>query len=746
MEETLHPLAPNHTEALTEEPSLSQLQAQNQLLLTLLRTSALLAAELESQDFAHTAVQTIVGSLPNVVKAALWFFDRFEKRLRLAAVHGMPHLPILDADSRDQLALRLYEGHVGEAVATHQPRLLVTPGAFVEQIETLDAENAAILSQLAAALPPDLRIACLPLYLGSLPIGALELFYTDSLTSPTPEDLPLLQAFADQLGVVFHNAQMYAEMSAQHRRLQAFDAVVTAITNASDIEQMLEQALSVTLYVVGAERGMILLNTEGLAEVAVSYQISSSAFAPGAHFPLEGSPCAEVIRSGQPSVQLLRSTHPWAALLPADIQAVALLPLLSGGTVVGVLVIGLSGDSEARLDWASLLAIGNQIGIAVANHQLYNASQRERRQLAGVIASIAEGVIICDRLGHLVLSNHAAETLLGQPLEAGMPLAELARLLVMRTLDGQAVSTEETPFARCLRGDVYQNYDVMISVGIDVQLFISCSGAPLLADDGSIDGAVVVIRDVTEYKRHDAVRDEFVAVAAHELRAPLAAVKGYTDLLVRRILQDANGTERDRKGIMMLSRQIEHLVQLVDNLLNVSRLDSGQLELHLTRIDLVGLIEASIERISLGDANHNFVFNGPSKLEIICDQLRVQQVFTNLLSNAARYSAAHTRITVELWVERCANEQGLLRGMSDETCVVVAVRDEGVGMSPEIQAKVFDRYYRANTATATSGLGLGVYLSREIVVRHGGHIWLESAPGQGTSFYVMLPTSPIGSL
>jgi two-component system, OmpR family, phosphate regulon sensor histidine kinase PhoR len=745
MEETLHPIAPNQTEAFSDESSLLQLQAQNQLLLTLLRTSAMLAAELESQDFAQTAVQTIVQTVPHVVKAALWFFDRVEKRLRLAAVHGVPHLPVLDADSRDQIALRLYEGHVGEAVATHLPRLLIAPRAFVEQLSTLDAENAAILSRLAAALPPNLRIACLPLYLGSLPIGALELFYTDSVASPTQEDLPLLQAFADQLAVVFHNAQMYAEMSAQHRRLQAFDAVVTAITNASDIQQMLEQALSVTLYVVGAERGMILLNDDGLAEVAVSYQISSQAFATGAHFPVEGSPCAEVIRSGQPSVQPLRPLHPWAALLPADIEAVALLPLLSGGTVVGVLVIGLIANSDARLDWASLLAIGNQIGIAVANHQLYNASQRERRQLAGVIASIAEGVIICDRLGHLVLSNYAAETLLGQPLEAGMPLAELSRLLVMQTLDGQEIGPEDTPFARCLRGDVYQNYEASISVGADVQLFISCSGAPLLADDGSIDGAVVVIRDITAYKRHDAVRDQFVAVAAHELRAPLAAVKGYTDLLVRRTLQDPNGSDRDRKGIMMLSRQIEHLVQLVDNLLNVSRLDSGQLELHLQRVDLVSLIEASIERIRLGDANHEFEFNGPPRLDIICDQLRVQQVFTNLLANAARYSAAGTRVVVELWLQHCEIDRGMVH-IADEDCVVVAVRDQGVGMSPEVQAKVFDRYYRANTATATSGLGLGMYLSREIVVRHGGRIWLESAPGQGTTFYVLLPISPAGAL
>jgi two-component system phosphate regulon sensor histidine kinase PhoR len=742
MEETLHPTTQHNVDGLSNEPSLAQLQAQNQLLLTLFRTSAMLAAELESHDFAEHAVETIVNTIPEVDKAVLWFFDRMEKCLRLAAVYGVPHVPALDAALQDQIALQFYEGYVGETVAVRKPRLLIGSDAFLEHLRVLDAENETIVGQLATELPPTLRIICLPLYLGSIPVGALELVYTTDAAMPTEDNLPLLQAFADQLAVVFRNAQIYAEMSAQHRRLQAFDAVVRAITNAVDIQHMLEQALSVTLYVVGAENGMILLNDDGIAEVAVSYQLPSRAFAPGTRFAVEGLPYTEVIRSGQPSVQPLRPQHPWRAWLPGHIEAIAMLPLLAGGTVVGVLVIALQSGNETRLDWAALLAIGNQIGIAVANYRLYNASQRERRQLAGVIASIAEGVIICDRVGCLVLSNQAAETLLGQRLEAGMSVQDLSRLLAMRTIDGHPLGDEETPFARSLRGDVYQNYELSITIGAGFELFISCSGAPLLAED-TIDGAVVVIRDVTAYKRYDAVRDEFVAVAAHELRAPLAAIKGYTDLLVQRTMQDQKASDRDRRGIVMLSRQIEHLVRLIDNLLDVSRLDTGQLELHLQRVDLIGLIEASIDRISIGDANHEFGFNGPSALEIVCDPLRIQQVFTNLLSNAARYSAAGTAITVDVWRERCTSEQGMLRALaSSDECVIVAVRDQGVGMSPEVQSKVFDRYYRANTVTATSGLGLGVYLSREIVLRHGGRIWVDSVPGQGTTFYVLLPINP----
>lgn len=740
MEEQIHAMPEPPAEVLPD-PALAQLQTQHQLLLTLFRMSSRLAAELESPDFQAQAVRMVVETVPNIEVAALWFFNRSDKRLRLAAAHSLPQAPRLDQGALTQAALRLDEGALGQSLAQERP-LLLDLADYRRSVAGLEPHNAAAMEPFLARLPDAITVIYLPLLLGSLPIGVLELFDLEANARLSADDLPLLQAFADQLAVVVRNAQIYAEMSAQHRRLQAFDAVVTAITNASDLQQMLEQALSVTLYVVGAQHGLMLLLTGSAARIEVSYQLPEPLFRAGQPVELEHLPFGDVLRGGQPELIRLPQELPWIALAELSVDALALVPMLAGGTVVGALVIGLAAGTPVRLDWPSLLALGNQIGIAVANYQLYDASQRERRQLAGVIASIAEGVLICDRSGRLVLSNSMAEQLLGRTLDQGMSLSELAQTLAMRSLEGRLLPLEAMPQSRALHGDVYQNYEVCVTDGSGAELVISSSGAPLLADDGQLDGAVIVFRDMTAYKQHEALRDEFVAVAAHELRAPLAAVKGYTDLLLQRETARPDASPHDRRGIQLLSRQIDHLVRLVDNLLNVSRLDAGQLELYLQPVDLIGLIEACIDRISIGDNNHEFVFDGPSRLDVICDQLRIQQVFTNLLSNAARYSAAGTRITVEVWTESYGDATPELPQSVEQPCVVVAVRDEGVGMSPEVQARVFDRYYRANTATAASGLGLGVYLSREIVLRHGGRIWLESTVGQGTSFYVMLPIRP----
>lgn len=722
--------------------TLDQLRAQNGLLLTLFRISAQLAAQSGTPDFAMQTVQAIVQAVPRIDLATLWLLDRNDGRLHIAATHGVADLPMLSEAACEQLAIRPDEGAAGIVFGEAQPLLLPDADAYERAVLNLDPDNAALLRPFAAQMPRSLIVIYVPLHLGMLPIGVIELFDVGADANLTADELPLLQAFADQLAVVVRNAQIYTEMSEQHRRLQAFDDVVTAITSATDLDDMLERALLVTLNVVGAARGCIVLVSSLGAHIEICHELPEATLGRGQQIDLETSLLAEVVRSGEPVIVPLPANQTWSELQALGVTSLAQLPLIAAGSVVGVLVIALEDERRMRLDWQALQALGSQMGIAIVNYQLANARERERRRLSSVIASIAEGVILCDRAGRLVLSNLAATQLLGRALEAGMTLETLANMLDIRTVDGQPLAMDDLPLARSLRGDVFQHYEIRVTNAVGDELVLDCSGAPLLADDGTLDGAVVVFRDMTAYKKHEALRDEFVAVAAHELRAPLAAVKGYTDLLLQREMQRPNGLPQDKRGIQLLARQTDHLVRLVDNLLDVSRLDAGRLDLYLQPADLIVLLEASIDRISIGDNNHRFVLNGPQSLPIVCDQLRLQQVFTNLLSNAGRYSPAGTQVIVEVWTEPYHVVAGDPAAAPSDQCVIVAVRDEGVGMTPEVQAKVFDRYYRANTMTAASGLGLGMYLSREIVQRHGGTIWLESVPGRGSSFYVMLPLKP----
>jgi two-component system phosphate regulon sensor histidine kinase PhoR len=739
MESDVHAVMVSNEEQSAPDAALTQLRAQHRFIVNLLQIAAALASAETPSGLAQQAVRMVVDRLPGIEGAALWLWMAGEERLRIAAMHSVPDLLIFDPELIQSFAPRLHEGYVGEAVASGQPLVLPDATAFLHSLQMLNGTNVAALRDRLVRIPPSLRTICLPLRIDTHPVGALDVYTTSLEPELVLADLPLLQLFADQLAGMIATVRHCADLEGRYRWLQAFDEVVTAIRDISDLSQLLERALVAILNATGAQYGLIALVENGIAKVEVIHGLPVDFVAPGTHWKVEETILATVAQTGQPEVQVLTPEHPWSALCALGVDAIALLPLSSGGTFVGVLVIGGDHELPGHLEWSSLLSIGSQIGIAVEHYQVYTAGQRERRQLATLIASLVEGVLLCDSAGKLLLFNQAATSLLKCPLSAGISLAELTQNLNMRTLGGPPVSTEAMPLARALRGEVVRDDEVMVTGAAGEDIIISCSAVPLPAEDGAIDGAVMVCRDITAHKQYDAVRDEFLAVAAHELRAPLASIKGYSDLLVKREIQRPDATERDRKGSVMLSRQIDHLVQLVDNLLDVSRIDTGRLDLYLQSVDLVVLLEACIERIRVGEPNHQFVFDGPPMLEVVCDQLRIQQVFTNLLANAARYSPPGTEIRVEVWMEDSSLKAEATLGHSNvDTWVVVAVHDQGVGIPAELQEQVFERYYRANTVHAASGLGLGLYLSREIVMRHGGRIWLESEPGHGTTFYVAL--------
>ncbi len=725
--------------AVGDIPNISAPSTAQSLPLALLRVLAAVSVDHDLAALAQHVVRQVVADVSHVDGAALWLWSPVAERFQLSATHTVDGLTIFDPTVLPLWALRLHEGHVGKAVANKQPLVFSDATALVHSLWDLDTPHTATLRDAAARIPTTLRVISLPLLHNDAPVGALDLYSTMGDGSFDLGDVSVLQLFAEQLAGVFTLTRRYAELETQHRRLQAFDAVVTAINDADNIEHTLHRALLATTRIVGVDHGMIALVADNVAHVEVAHNMPFEQVGLATRWDVHDTPLAAVIAGSESTTQTLQHDHPWAALRDHGMDALALVPLVAGTSVVGVLGLGGSADLEQRLDWSLVLPIASQIGVAAAHYQLDTLGQRERRQLAGVIASIAEGVLLFDRLGYTVMANQAALVAAGgKPVRAGLTVAELTELFNIRWLDGQPMRPEETPVARALQGNVAHNDEVLLRTNDD-DIVLSMSTAPLLAEDGTIDGAVVIFRDVTAQKRLAAVRDEFLAVAAHELRAPLAAIKGYSDLLVKREIQRPDATERDRKGIMMLSAQIDHLVRLVDNLLDVSRIDTGRLDLYLQAVDLIALIEACIDRVSVSNINHNIVFNGPPTLEILGDQLRLQQVFTNLLANAVRYSAPGTDVHVDVWTETTSVEHNGRTDGTDETVVVVAVRDQGVGIAPDVQSQVFERYYRVNTALAASGLGLGLYLCREIVSRHGGQIVLDSMLGEGTTFRVTLP-------
>ena len=235
-----------------------------------------------------------------------------------------------------------------------------------------------------------------------------------------------------------------------------------------------------------------------------------------------------------------------------------------------------------------------------------------------------------------------------------------------------------------------------------------------------------------ELRRLDELKSIFVSVAAHELRSPLTAILGYVEMLVEGELGPLSVAQR--QYLERVQESAGRILQTTSSLLDVTRIEAGRVELMLRPINLPALVRKVVTQFEFqiaARAQHPTVQEAPDLPPALCDSTRATQIVGNLLSNAVKYTpqGGHIRIAVEP-----AAEEGFLQ---------VSVADDGVGIAPEDQNKLFRRFFRATNAVeaGASGTGLGLYITRSLVELHGGRIWFESELGTGSTFYVTFPVA-----
>jgi two-component system phosphate regulon sensor histidine kinase PhoR len=711
--------------------------------MNLLQATSSLVALLNPTELFRSLVDRVVEALPTVSGVILWVDDRDTGHLDAQAVAGSA----LDAEVITAMLachLRAGEGLAGRTLQRSEPQFVETLRGYRDTAEYLSPAATPAFQLLTERLPRRLSALTLPLRVGSETIGVLELI---SAAEPTTKaarmlgvaDLPTLQIFANIAAAAIKNAQLYDDVQQSERRLKAFDAVVTTISTATDLYDLISSVLDVVEALVPVQgSALLLLDTEReRLDLGAQRGLTSDAIASLEQIPLVSAPCAEVVQFGQPMVRPLLEDRGEQPLIDVGFAAAAYFPLLAGGTVAGVLALFGGSDLPYVVDREMLLPICNQVGFAVANVRLYDDSQAERRKLNTVLTSIAEGVLLCDARGRLTLANDAALMLLQlDSLPFEQPVASLPDFADARDLTGMPVLPEELPVARALAGELFQDYRLLMRGASEHAVVLSFSGAPARAASDVIEGAVVVFRDVTARQKIERAKDDFLAVAAHELRSPLAAVRSYADLLLRREQQRAEADSRDLHGLTILTQQVSHMLRMVDNLLDVSRIDAGQLDLQIQRVNLVPLLSQVIDqqRPAAGNRELN-VITPADELWVPGDSLRIRQILTNLIGNAIKYSPADGLISVRM--ERVERSDEIAPGVSGPAALI-CIHDSGNGMSSEQQVRLFQRYYRVRNHRA-EGLGLGLYLSRQFVQMHGGQIWVESQEGSGSMFAFTLP-------
>jgi PAS domain S-box-containing protein len=356
---------------------------------------------------------------------------------------------------------------------------------------------------------------------------------------------------------------------------------------------------------------------------------------------------------------------------------------------------------------------------------LIRRSERKVRALAAelraTVDGMADGVFLVDGNGNIVEANRAALALVGATSKDELlgPIESWGRRFQVRSLDGAPLPPDRYAATRVLAGEPVAHYEAVLRRADGRDVFVSVAATPVIGP-ARTRLAVSVLRDVSDARRLDELRDEFLSTAAHEFKTPLAVIKAYAQLVARR---DAG----ERRALAVIQRQVDRLTRLLEDILEGSRLRDGDGAGRAERFDLAELARATADRLRPTSPGHDLAVEAPGPVPVMGDRDRIARVLANLLENAVRFSPEGGEVRV-----RVEAEGGEAR---------VSVADHGIGIPSERQEQVFRRYYRAHAGTDHDygGIGLGLEVSRTVVERHGGRMWFESAPGTGSTFHFGLP-------
>ncbi len=399
------------------------------------------------------------------------------------------------------------------------------------------------------------------------------------------------------------------------------------------------------------------------------------------------------------------------SLLAHGMAASVVAPMAApGGGLGGMLSVYSTAPRTWRADETqALAALAAMATAALANAELYRSVAEEKERSEAILGNIADGIVAVDRDGTIVLWNATAARI------TGVPASEAVGRRVAETLQRELASGDENPAGE---------REVAILRG-GTEIWIALTEAVMHDDAGAVAGRVFAFSDVSAERAVETMKSEFVAAVSHELRTPLTSIYGFAETLLRR---DVQFEETDRATFLgYIASESERLIRIVDDLLNVARLEAGALALDLGPVDVAEAVGAAVKREPKGD--HRIVVDLPAGLVVTADAGRLGEVLHHLVANAVKFSPQGGTITIA--------------GRPRADMVELRVVDEGAGIAPADRKRIFTKFFHRGEGAPDhgSGTGVGLFLARGLVAAMRGRLWVESEEGRGSSFVFELPAS-----
>lgn len=626
--------------------------------------------------------------------------------------------------------------------------------------------------------PLEGQVLLLPMVASGQTVGLVELSRQDKQGDFTAREIRLGQALANQAAVAMQNAQLYEEvrrfsedlerrveerteeleqaledLTVERDRVEVLYRIASELSSSLDLGHVLSRTLKFLAEAIGAEQGAVLLQDLDQGQLVYRSAYGSSVSIPPGGRPAnfqrgEGLAWWIVEEGESVLVEDLEEEPRWISDQGGDgvRRACVAAPLGKAGEVQGALLLYHPETDFFTEDHLRMVEVAaSQMANTIGNAALYSLIREQAEELGGmlkrqqveaaksqaILEGVADGVVVTDDRGRVILFNAAAERVLEIPrdqvlgrstdeLVASYGVKGKAWLEAIEKWTGESEEGSVDDFA----AERLQVSDRVISVHI----------APVHMG-GEYLGTVSVFRDVTAEVEAARAKSEFVSTVSHELRTPMTSIKGYADLL----LMGAAGELSDEQNrfVDIICTNADRLSGLVNDLLDISRIEAGRIELELDELQVGDVVEQVVDMLKGHARDQGLTLKAELPPHLPCvwgDEDRVAQILTNLIGNAIQYTPDGGRITVS------ASEK--------DDMLEVCVSDTGIGISKKDQAKIFERFFRADSPEVRdqTGTGLGLSITSSLVQMHGGSMWVESELGEGSTFAFTLPLAEAAEL
>jgi PAS domain S-box-containing protein len=584
---------------------------------------------------------------------------------------------------------------------------------------------------------------------GSTPseLLAITLGLSDTIRELLPEDRlrqGTVRLSALDAALAHYLAQEAERISREKSQLETVQAITQELGVNLDLDRMLHKTLLELTEAIGAEMGAVFLVDSAVGTLTPTATLEWEA---GSEVQIPLTALPSEWRLGQADHELvikdLKAERPagWVEMMvtPPGRSLVA-APLVANGAFIGLLAVASPRPDAFDPTQVGLFhSVLGRVATAISNAEVYHLITHQAHELGqmlrhqqeqssrnqAILASIGDGVVMNSSEGKTIMVNPAAQRILEKPADELID-HDAATLFSTFGVKGreEAIAAMETLLASSTR-ELHKAFKMMLEVGRRV---VNAHLSPVRTERGDFLGVVTVLRDITREVEADRTKSEFVSNVSHELRTPMTAIKGYADLLHAGAVGPIN--EAQQKFVGIIRNNADRLTALINDLLDISRVETGRVRFEPRPLEIGEVVADVVNSLAVPaeSKDHTLSYEVAGGLpEIMGDRDRLNQVLTNLVSNAIRYTPAGGSIEV--------------RAYPVEGAVRVDVADSGIGIAPEDLGRIFERFYRADDPLVqeAAGTGLGLSITKMFVEMHGGRVWVESEVGKGSTFTFILP-------